>query len=129
MYLIRSSSVSVLIVPKPILDILVASLPSLTLPRQQISPKTLSDLTGSATDLLWTDTERVCGLKKHSENQSFVQSFHLQTCPWQSIADPWQFRKSFTSPTHIPCQLPYMELWHISVGDPWMCNWPLKEAL
>ena len=42
--------VSVLIVCIPILDVLVASLTSLTLPRQKISIKTLPDLTGSATD-------------------------------------------------------------------------------
>ena len=47
-YLIHSSSVSVLIVLKPILDVLVAFLSFLMLPCQQISPKTLPDLTGSA---------------------------------------------------------------------------------
>ena len=110
LYLIRSSSVSVLIVRKPIQDVLVASLSSLMLPCQQISPKTFPELTRSAMDLLRTDTERVCGLKKQSKDQSFVQSFHPQTCPWitvlvrrSSVADPWQIRKSFTWSTLIPC--------------------------
>ena len=60
LYIIRSSSVSVFIVCIPILDVLVASLTSLSLPRQKISIKTLPDLHRSATDLLRTDTNRVC---------------------------------------------------------------------
>ena len=94
-YLILSSSVSVLMVLNPILDVPVASLASLMLQCQQISPKTLPDITRSTTVLLRTDTERVFGLKKQSEDQSFVQSFHPQTCPWgivavrsRSVADP-----------------------------------------
>ena len=46
----HSSSLTVLIVRIPILDVLVAFLTSLTLPQQKISIKTLTDLTGSATD-------------------------------------------------------------------------------
>ena len=61
-----------------------------------------------------------------------MQSFHLQTCPLQSVADPWQFHKSFIWPTLIPCAsqsvTTYMEPLAISVGHLAMCNWPLSNS-
>ena len=60
-----------------------------------------------------------------------MQFLHPLTCLWRSIADLWQILGSSVNLLHDPpsslvhpSQLPYMEPWPISVGYPWMCNWP-----
>ena len=99
----------------------MASLSSLTLPRQEISVKSLPDL-------LQTDTERVCGLKNSHKTNPLCNHFirkHVRAGASQIRGSSINLLHDPPSSLVHPCQLPYMEPWAISMGYPWKCSWPL----
>ena len=119
---------TVLIVRIHILDVLVATLASLTLPWQKISVKTLTDLTGSATDLLQTDTERVRGLKNSHKTNPWCDLFlrkPVRSVPSQSAGDPWKIHGSSVNLLHDhphPLCIPISYyIWNCGVY-----SWPLR---
>ena len=86
----------------------------------KVSIKTLSDLTGSAMDRLGQGL----WIKNSHKTNPWCNLFIRKPVRNRSVEDPWQFRKSFTWPPSSlvhPCQLPYMELWAISMAHIRLC--------